>query len=75
MTTKCVEICECGHTKDSHSVDHKGLVGYCKEYIYNNFEMKCRCQQYIPYMVLDKEEDMPLAHALTGEDDVLLETI
>ncbi len=75
MATECIEICECGHRKTSHAVDKKGLEGYCKEYIYNNFDNKCRCQQYVPYMVLDQREDMAITHALTTEDDVFIETI
>lgn len=68
---KRVEICECGHTKTSHAKDHKGIRVYCKEYIYNNFDFKCRCQMFTSYMVLDDED----VGTITSEDDVLIETI
>lgn len=52
---ECVEICQCGHLKGKHWKDKDGDPGICGEYLYNSFEDKCRCEQYFPFMVMDKE--------------------
>jgi len=53
-----VEICNCGHEKYHHKEDDTGLPGYCRAYLYDDFEMKCTCQQFNPFMKLTDQDDI-----------------
>lgn len=50
-----VHVCICGHCNGSHSNNGEG---YCEEYLYGNFEMKCTCQCFSPYLTLTNERDI-----------------
>lgn len=64
-----IAICSCGHEKHNHKPDKEGMLGYCKEYLYGDFEMKCTCQQFNPFMELTDADSI---YDLT--DDSFVET-
>jgi len=53
-----VELCNCGHEAYHHKLDHNGILGYCRDYLYGDFEMKCTCQQFNPLMTLTDSHDI-----------------
>lgn len=55
---ECVEICNCGHERYHHKEDDSGLPGYCREFLYDDFDMKCTCQQFNPLMALTDSVDI-----------------
>ena len=56
------EICVCGHAKDNHAHN----TDYCLEYPYGNFDNKCTCPCYSPFLTLSNEDDI---RDLTGPED------
>lgn len=56
------ELCICGHSKDNHA-EH---VGFCLEYPYGNFDNKCTCPCYSPFLTLTYAGDIS---DLTGPED------
>lgn len=56
------ELCLCGHSEDKHA-EH---VGYCLEYPYGNFDNKCTCQCFSPFLTLSDADDI---RDLTGPED------
>jgi len=55
MDSNIVELCVCGHCKDRHAMKGEGM---CREYLYGNFDMKCTCPCYAPFMTLSRDEDI-----------------
>lgn len=56
------DLCICGHSKDNHS-EH---AGYCLEYPYGNFDNKCTCPCYSPFITLSNSNDI---RDLTGPEE------
>ncbi len=48
------DLCLCGHSEDKHAE----RAGYCLEYPYGNFDNKCTCQCYSPYLTLSSDADI-----------------
>ena len=64
-----IVICSCGHEKAKHA--HNGTE-YCLEYIYGDFEFKCSCRYYEPYMELTTDTEI---RELTDSEEVISEEL